>query len=357
MRCAARRGRCSWSPGDASPGAGAVEPPTHALWTGNGRTETTCPSSTVYTGGSLTPPRAPHGQHGAFRRSGGGSAGSGLPRGGRRRLRGGARRGGRGGWISGGAFTREGGLARTNAAHILSDGRVSGREPLPNGEAPPWAAAGPAVYAGGSFTSIGGQPRSRIAALDASTGTATAWNPNANSVRHALAVSGSTVYAGGGFTSIGGQTRNRIAALDAATGNATAWNPNANNYGLRPGGLGLDRLRRRRFHHRSAGEPATASPPLDAATGTATSWNPNANGSVRPPWPLAARRVYAGGGFTSIGGQTRNYIAALDATTGTATSWNPNANDCLRPGGVGHRLRRRQLHDHRRAATIPFRRH
>ncbi|GIW09481.1 MAG: hypothetical protein KatS3mg061_0538 [Dehalococcoidia bacterium] len=44
---------------------------------------------------------------------------------------------------------------------------------------------------------------------------------------YALAVSGSTVYVGGGFTSVGGQTRNRLAALDAATGNVTSWNPNA----------------------------------------------------------------------------------------------------------------------------------
>jgi hypothetical protein len=41
----------------------------------------------------------------------------------------------------------------------------------------------------------------------------------------ALAVSGSTVYAGGNFTSIGGQGRGGIAALDPTTGLATAWNP------------------------------------------------------------------------------------------------------------------------------------
>jgi hypothetical protein len=67
----------------------------------------------------------------------------------------------------------------------------------------------------------------RIAALDATTGAASAWDPNATvfgSV-YTLTVSGSTVYAGGEFTFIGGQARHRIAALDATTGLASTWNP------------------------------------------------------------------------------------------------------------------------------------
>ena len=60
-------------------------------------------------------------------------------------------------------------------------------------------------------------------------GSPPTWNPGANgSVERHWLVNGSTVYAGGTFTSIGGQSRNRIAALDATTGLATAWNPAAN---------------------------------------------------------------------------------------------------------------------------------
>jgi hypothetical protein len=92
--------------------------------------------------------------------------------------------------------------------------------------------SGSTVYAGGEFDSIGGRPRNYIAALDAASGAATAWNPNPNLEGYvwSLAVSGSTIYAGGRFTNIGGQPRNFVAALDAASGAATAWDPNANRF-------------------------------------------------------------------------------------------------------------------------------
>src|SRR5690606_21447410 len=83
-------------------------------------------------------------------------------------------------------------------------------------------------YVGGTFTNIGGQPRNRIAHIDASNNV-TAWNPNANNGVYTMVLSGTTLYVGGLLTNIGGQNRNRIAALDTTvnTNNATAWNPNA----------------------------------------------------------------------------------------------------------------------------------
>jgi hypothetical protein len=140
------------------------------------------------------------------------------------------------------------------------------------------------VYAGGEFLTIGGQTRARIAALDATNGLATAWNPDANSYVVALMVSGSTIYAGGGFTNIGGQPRSGIAALDATSGLATAWNPGATRQG---------------------GYAYVAA--VVASGGT----------------------VYAGGDFTSIGGKTRSDIAAVDATSGLATAWNADVAEAV----------------------------
>jgi hypothetical protein len=82
------------------------------------------------------------------------------------------------------------------------------------------AVSGTTVCAGGGFTSIGGQNRSHIAALDAGTGLATPWNPGANGAVECLAVSGATVYAGGSFTSIGGRSRSGIAAIGPADATA-----------------------------------------------------------------------------------------------------------------------------------------
>ena len=59
--------------------------------------------------------------------------------------------------------------------------------------------------------------RNNIAALDAATGAATPWNPNANSYVKALAVSGATLYAGGQFTAIGELPQSDVAAITTAT--------------------------------------------------------------------------------------------------------------------------------------------
>ena len=69
-----------------------------------------------------------------------------------------------------------------------------------------------------------------VYALDKTNGQVSAWNPNAAQVVNVLAVAGDLVYVGGNFTSIGGQTRNRVAALNAnaTTNYATSWDPNAN---------------------------------------------------------------------------------------------------------------------------------
>ncbi|MFZ3375952.1 MAG: dockerin type I domain-containing protein, partial [Chthoniobacterales bacterium] len=74
------------------------------------------------------------------------------------------------------------------------------------------------ILAGGKFTSIGGQPRNRIARLDATTGLADSFDPNANDRVFSIAAQADgKILAGGQFNSIGGQPRNRFARLSNDT--------------------------------------------------------------------------------------------------------------------------------------------
>lgn len=85
------------------------------------------------------------------------------------------------------------------------------------------------ILAAGSFTTIGGQSRNRIARLHPDTGLADAFNPDASGDVLTLAIqSDNKILAGGFFNSIGGQPRNNIARLDPNTSLADSLDPNAN---------------------------------------------------------------------------------------------------------------------------------
>ena len=175
--------------------------------------------------------------------------------------------------------------------------------------------------------------RNNIARLNPDGTLDLAFDPNANSPVDSIAVQADgKILVGGQFNganSIGGQTRNHIARLDATTGMADSFDPNANNevdsIATQPDGKifvggqfsGANSIGGQTRNHIAR---------LDPTTGLADSFDPNANGRVNSIAVQADGKILAGGQFTSIGGQTRNYIARLDATTGLADSFNPNAN-------------------------------
>lgn len=80
------------------------------------------------------------------------------------------------------------------------------------------------LYAVGNFTGIGGTTRNRIAAIDAGTGAASAWNPDADGTVSKVAPSGADVLVGGSFATIGGAPRNGLARIDV-NGVADDWDP------------------------------------------------------------------------------------------------------------------------------------
>ena len=132
----------------------------------------------------------------------------------------------------------------------------------------------------GSFTTMGGVTRNRIARVNAQGLLDTAFNPNVNSgINSACLQADGRILIGGGFTQVGGVTRNRIARLHA---NGT----------------------------------------LDP------SFNPNAGITVFSTNLQPDGKILLGGTFTTIGGTTRNALARLGNEAATQ-SLLPSPNQVL----------------------------
>jgi uncharacterized delta-60 repeat protein len=237
--------------------------------------------------------------------------------------------------LIGGVFTTVLGVARNNIARLNTDGTLDiAFDPNANNVVYSIAVqADGKILAGGAFTSIGGQTRNRVARLDATTGLADSFDPNANNFVYSIAVQADgKILAGGQFTganSIGGQTRNYIARLDATTGLADSFDPNANFTVFSIAVQADGKILAGGGFTSIGGQTRNNIARLDATTGLADSFDPNANSSILSIAVQADGKILAGGMFTSIGGQTRHRIARLDATTGLADSFDPNATNLV----------------------------
>jgi uncharacterized delta-60 repeat protein len=248
--------------------------------------------------------------------------------------------------LIGGGFTTlspNGGVAvtRNNIARLNPDGTLdTAFNPNANGQVVSIAVqADGKILVGGLFNganSIGGQTRNYIARLDATTGLADSFDPNANGSVNTLAVqTDGKIVAGGQFSTIGGQTRFSIARLDPVTGLADSWNPNADNSVYSVALQADGKILAGGLLTNIGGQTRNHIARLDATTGAADSFDPNANSDVISIVVQADGKILAGGSFNSsistptIGGQTRNRIARLDATNGLADSFDPNANNTV----------------------------
>ena len=194
------------------------------------------------------------------------------------------------------------------------------------------------IYLAGGFTQIilpdgTTVPRNNLAAIDASTGRLTSWNPNvtrlsgASSVQKmALSSDGTRLFVGGNFTRVGGLARLRLAAVDPNNTGAVDqnWKADANDtiFALSPSGT---KLYFGGAFTAVAGQPRVRLAAVDQATGALDPvWKPTASRDFDTQRPSVmamdvsadGTRVYVGGYFSHVNGVWTRKLAAVDAATG-----------------------------------------
>lgn len=206
---------------------------------------------------------------------------------------------------------------------------------------------GHTVFAGGSFaqTQVAGArpswpktPRSNLLAYDIDTGELIpGFAPDVNGQVLGLASSpdGSRLYVVGDFTSINGVTRSRIAALDPSTGavvsgfapilNTSAISVTATSSKVYVGG-----------GFTAASGTARSRAAAFSTTGAVLPWAPQPTGGVVRGIVLSpdGSKAVIGGSFTSTNGQTEpgRGMAAVDTATGKSMPW--AAGKVIHNGGV-----------------------
>ena len=188
------------------------------------------------------------------------------------------------GLLVGGIFGTFGGVSRH--ALVKLDPATGVVDPVWNAQIPNGGAvlaiqqdAAGDLYLGGSFGSVGGQPRQNLARITSTGALSTSWNAPANSIVWSLLLDGSALYAGGSFSSLGGSARQQIGRVDASTGALQPWNPGGSSFA----------------------------------------------GTVRAIARGQDGAIFVGGDFLRMGGAFRSRAAKLDPVTGLAdASWNPS---------------------------------
>jgi hypothetical protein len=191
-----------------------------------------------------------------------------------------------------------------------------------------------AVYAGGLFTTVAGQPRRFLAALDPATGNLlTGFNANLGGGGavgvSALVLSGTNLYVSGDFTTVNSLAIPRLTALSPTTGANRSWIPTpsqtvttmaATSDTLYIGGaftsINLNGSGALTLNHFAAFSLADNSVvPIDAALGVSDSV---------VGIGATATAIYVGGTFAAAGGDFRQNVADLSSIDASTFAWNPS---------------------------------
>lgn len=191
------------------------------------------------------------------------------------------------------------------------------------------------VYIGGSFTTIGSMPVSRVARYFRSTGQFDAtWRPQVDGTVSTIAVSNQAVFVGGTFMSVEGISRVHVAKLSLGTGALdTNWNPGAGTYTNAitlqvsiPSKMEVvDNYLYIGGNFQTVGSLSRPNLAKVSTLGTGDVdklWNPAPNQQVMS-FVIKDNYMYVGGDFTSIGGVNRTGLAkiSLDGNGSADATW------------------------------------
>lgn len=215
-------------------------------------------------------------------------------------------------------------VSRSNLlAYNLTTGELLPWAPTANGAVKAIAASadGTRIFIGGSFTSVSGLSRYRLAAVDAATGAPVAgFQANVEARVNDLVVSGDTVYLGGIFSVVRNVARTRLAAVSATNGALLSWAPTADAEVLTltaPAGSGKVVVGGRFANINST--PTYGMGALDAQTAALVPWQANAtirnggNNAAIYSLKSDAERVYGTGYTFGTGGNFEGTFAATVA--------------------------------------------
>lgn len=234
--------------------------------------------------------------------------------------------------LIGGSFTSVGGTARNRIARVNSDGSLDTTfNPNANDEVYSlFVRSDGTIIVGGAFSSIAGRTRNGVARLFSNGSADTGFNPNANSSVRAVSVQSDGTYVlAGEFETIDGHARNRIARWNTSNTIDSNFNPDANDgiwaLATQPDG----RILIGGFFTTISGQARSRVARLEDSGTLDASFNPNVNNVVHSFAIQNDGKILIGGGFTTVGGQTRNRIARLNPDGTLDSSFDPDANSTV----------------------------
>lgn len=230
----------------------------------------------------------------------------------------------------GGNFTSIEGNNRQHLAAIdLKTGQVLDWKATPNQPVKGVTVADGVVYIWGSFTTINGMARNSLAALDAATGAVTAFNPTLSfpgipgmqtGTIEDVVVQGDTIFLAGYFLSINGQPRLNLGALKT-NGSLLDWHPATSS-------IPINRIHVDHEQVYCSGpfyEPRNGLLSYDRWTAQLTDWDPGPDFPGNTFGPLLADEggIWVSGPFSGLGGNNRPYLGRVDIQAGTLQAWDP----------------------------------